>query len=654
MTISGIVAVGEEQMMDHTMVRRPGPVLGRCVWRGAVVVAVASASLVAGTHAASAAAALASNCAGDLAVVSCTFGYNGTTGDDGTSQQFTVPRGVNELTIEAWGAQGGDASTTDAVFSTPAVGGLGGYTRATVTVTAGQVVQITVGGQPTGTSGGFNGGGTAGPGTSDYQAAAGGGATDARLGGGDLSDRVVVAGGGGGGAWDDGLDYGDAFGGAGGGATGTASGWCPQDGFIDTCGAGATATTGGAAGSPASGCATDGTLGQGGSGCGGGGGGGYYGGGGGGFVEETGPTSPAIEGPGGGGSGYVSGSATGTTSAGGVQYGNGMLRISYATSHTYPGLTWSPARHIDGAPGGLTAVSCPDTTYCVAVDGEGNAVTYDAGRWSKPVNVATGELSGVSCPSRTFCVAVGSVYPSTTSEPVIAVDRHGTWSSTTGPVAGLQEYLTAVSCVSADFCVAAGTFWPDGAPGTTAFVQTFDGHTWTTEINYDLTGYASGDSMAAVSCRSTSFCVAAGIAGDRGDIGGLVDVDSKGSWTGTQISDDRLQGFDSSGGLGAIACPAANSCLAAGPDGYIYSYDGQGWTVTDGDRVAAVTALSCPDATTCLAADGAGDVSTNQAGLWEVPQPADPKHAVTSLSCPTTRFCVGVDKAGDAVVAAAP
>jgi Glycine rich protein len=634
-------------MLDRHLNRPAGARPRRTARRGAVAVVVASACLGAAATSAWGATPLPSNCAGDLAVVSCTFAYNGTTGADGSPQQFTVPSGVSHLTVEAWGAEGGNASTAEDVFTAPAVGGLGGYTEATVAVTAGQVVQVNVGGQPTTASGGFNGGGAAGVGTADYFAEAGGGATDARLGGDDLSDRVVVAGGGGGAADAD-LDHGDALGGAGGGASGSSSGWCP-DIFMVTCGAGATATAGGAAGSPVAGCATDGSLGQGGWGCGGGGGGGYYGGGGGGFVDGTSTASPSIDGPGGGGSAYVSPSATATSMVGGVQYGNGLLRISYTTSHSYAGLRWSAPRHVDAAHGGLSAVSCPDRTFCVAVDGDGRAVTYDGGHWSKPAKVVAGDLSAVSCTSPTFCVAVGSVEGSVTSEPVIAVDSHGTWSSTTGPVPGTQDVLSAVSCVTADFCVAAGTYQLGGAPGTTAFVQTFDGHGWTVVENDDLTGYASGDSMAGVACSSVSFCAAAGTAGDRSDIGGLVDVDDGGTWTGTQISDDRTAGLDG-GGLTAIACPATNSCLAAGPAGSIYSYDGSGWTVTVGDPVAPVTAISCPDASTCLAVDGAGDVSTNQMGNWEAPVPADPGHAVTSLSCPTTRFCVGADTAGDVVV----
>jgi hypothetical protein len=169
-------------------------------------------------------------------------------------------------------------------------------------------------------------------------------------------------------------------------------------------------------------------------------------------------------------------------------------------------------------------------------------------------------------------------------------------------------------------------------------------------FNQDLTGYYSGDAMAGVSCPSTFFCVAAGTAGDRGDVGGLVDVDTDGTWLGVQISDDRIMSIGDSGGLNAIACSAVNSCLAAGPGGYVYSNHGSGWTVGIGDPQATITSLSCPDASTCLAADRAGNVLVNERGDWQVARSVDPVHALSSLSCPTTQFCVIVDTAGRVVI----
>ena len=112
------------------------------------------------------------------------FVYNGTNGTDGSPQFFTIPTGVTELTVVAFGAQGGGVNA-----------GKGGQVNAVLTISQPQTLTIYVGGQPTSSMGGYNGGGN---GVLNTIAGGGGGATDIRSGGGTLVDRILVAGGGGG------------------------------------------------------------------------------------------------------------------------------------------------------------------------------------------------------------------------------------------------------------------------------------------------------------------------------------------------------------------------------------------------------------------------------------------------------------------------
>jgi type IV pilus assembly protein PilY1 len=51
-------------------------------------------------------------------------------------------------------------------------------------------------------------------------------------------------------------------------------------------------------------------------------------------------------------------------------------------------------------------VSCPSSSFCVAVDTLGNAVTFDGGVWSAPNKISPLPLAAVSCPTATFCAAV--------------------------------------------------------------------------------------------------------------------------------------------------------------------------------------------------------------------------------------------------------
>lgn len=257
-----------------------------------------------------------------ITVLNCVTGGSQTFNYTGGMQTFTVPVGVCDVTIQAWGAQGGSCGFT---------GGQGGYATGDLTVAGGTTLYIYVGGQGTSNaqgSGGFNGGGTGGIGDGTG-GAGGGGASDVRLGGTSLSDRVIVAAGGGGSGC-----QAAGGGGAGGGLNGQdgalGGGGCGGCFQTDLGGSGGTQAAGGAGGTYLTSCYSGynppkfgvaGSLGTGGGGTlgGGGGGGGYYGGG---------QGAGCYESSGGGGSSYVSGLSSASTTQGG-RNGNGQIIISW-------------------------------------------------------------------------------------------------------------------------------------------------------------------------------------------------------------------------------------------------------------------------------------------------------------------------------------
>ena len=219
----------------------------------------------------------------------------------GSVQSKTLKPGT--YTIECWGGQGGTYSGY--------IGGHGGYSKGTITLTEATTVYISVGGagSSSSTTAGFNGGGT---GISSGRG--GGGATDVRISQNSLYSRVIVAGGGGGA----GVTSANANPcGCGGGEYG-GDGYCNDTtGSYTTgqnrCGGSASQTAGGITWSTG----TQATFGQGGNASGyscGGGGGGWYGGGG---AYDSDSDSDGRWG--GGGSGYV------YTSATAKNYPNGCL-----------------------------------------------------------------------------------------------------------------------------------------------------------------------------------------------------------------------------------------------------------------------------------------------------------------------------------------
>ena len=213
-------------------------------------------------------------------------------------QTATLKAGTHKL--EVWGAQGGAYNSY--------VGGNGGYSKGTLTLTEDTTAYVYVGGYPgTAKTAGFNGG----SGTGNY-GGGGGGASDIRIGTDSLYARVIVAGGGGG------AGYSSSTGGAGGGTsgvTGSGSGTYAHGG-------GGTQTSGGTSANT-SGAGTFGTGGGSTSINGGGGGGGWYGGG----HGQGGSNDSA----GGGGSGYVYTSSTASSYPSGVKLNSSYYLTNAAT-----------------------------------------------------------------------------------------------------------------------------------------------------------------------------------------------------------------------------------------------------------------------------------------------------------------------------------
>ena len=177
-------------------------------------------------------------------------------------------------------------------------------------------------------------------------------------------------------------------------------------------------------------------------------------------------------------------------------------------------LTWGAAASVDPSLGGaLRDVSCPTTTFCVAVDNGGRALYYDGSTWTEPVDIAPGMsgLTGVSCPTASFCLAVDyfgrvSSFDGSTWVPPVEVDD--------GAQAG---GFTAVSCSSAEFCAAVTSY---------GYAATFDGTSWNRPVGID--GYDAD--FPAISCTSPTFCVAVDWQGNALTFDGT-------GWTASTIAD---------------------------------------------------------------------------------------------------------------------
>jgi hypothetical protein len=290
------------------------------------------------------------------------------------------------IRFDAKGASGGSDSYTPSPNP-----GKGGRVQGNLSVTAGQVLNIMVGGKgangtSTGAAGGFNGGGSA---TFYFygSAGAGGGASDIRIGGTSLANRMVVAGGGGG----NGADGATAFAGGDGGGLVGGNG---ADNLGASHATGGTQSTGGIGATYGSSWTpgANGSLGLGGNGSpqgiSGGAGGGYYGGGGG------------IWNGGAGGSSFTHPTlASGVIHNQGYNVGDGEVTVSYTLPGTYS-IVWGSAALAQGFVN-VTNATLPTTSPITIAVPAGAAANF-------PLNDYTGTLtiSNGTCTSPGYPISV--------------------------------------------------------------------------------------------------------------------------------------------------------------------------------------------------------------------------------------------------------
>ena len=230
-----------------------------------------------------------------------------------------------------------------------------------------------------------------------------------------------------------------------------------------------------------------------------------------------------------------------------------------ALAVVWNGTAWRPSS-MGGAgdvPTRLHSVSCVSTTFCMAVgerevDAGGQTPTavntlieyYDGSSWRELGSVSPDRFSrlrSVSCPTTTFCVAVGTTgsdesdVDHTVALREVLGPQGWTLSSAGAPTAthpaltspaGRTAGLYAVSCTSATFCLDVG-FNDTFTGGAFAQVDRWDGTSWAGVPN---SWTRSTTALTAVSCVSPTSCVLAA----RKGLSAVT-----GTWNGTLANEHR-------------------------------------------------------------------------------------------------------------------
>jgi hypothetical protein len=305
------------------------------------------------------------------------------------------------------------------------------------------------------------------------------------------------------------------------------------------------------------------------------------------------------------------------------------------------GITAFSGSQVD-SDGQLDWVSCPTTTFCMAVDAySGSAYTWNGSSWSGPTRADPSSLSGsnlgsLSCATPTFCMIFAFEASDSDSETqtIDAVAWNGTTWAAPQKLTDSNGDALSVSCPTATFCMATDAL--------SSWV--YNSGTWSSPTT--LPGTDGFPIFDAMSCASPTFCLAV--------------ADSTITWNGQSWSSDpNTVAMELVTGL---SCPTSSFCEVVGtPEGTITaslgaSWTPQGWSGTSTiasnfpSNSTGLRSVSCPAAGDCYAVSDQGQAFRLANGQWGAAIGAgSPGEFLNSISCASPNFCAIVDEDGEAL-----
>jgi hypothetical protein len=338
-----------------------------------------------------------------------------------------------------------------------------------------------------------------------------------------------------------------------------------------------------------------------------------------------------------------------------------------ATASTWTMRQLAPIRNSENEPVqiGLSGISCPSESLCVAVGGRQGTIAFSqnptggSASWHEvkleyPVGPGktcvegepdceppSGALQSVSCASESFCALTtydGWIFAST--DPTGGTN---TWLpvNVNGKSQKGATHLISISCPSPSFC-AAVSGGSNNANGGRVLTSTnpIAGQWQTTELGSQL-------DLRSISCGTPSLCV---VAARGGRLFSSTDpTGGTGAWQAVPTS-------VGAGDLEGASCLSNVVCAVGNMTGNILTTTnpaaggGATWSAVNAGGSVQVTGVSCPAADACLAVDDNGDVMTSTdptggASAWHfenlmpfTPE-GQPRNALFGASCASTSLC---------------
>jgi len=266
--------------------------------------------------------------------------------------------------------------------------------------------------------------------------------------------------------------------------------------------------------------------------------------------------------------------------------------------------------------------------------------------WSSvtvPAVTTSSSLQGVSCPSTTFCVAVGSssTAKNAHTNALVEVWNGDRWSTIPTPSSPHRQ-LDSISCTSTTSCVAVGNYYPTPTHSV-PFSEVWDGSQWTVEAGIERTepNIRASGVFTGVSCASASFCIAVGNANTPTGTGTLAEQWNGANWSLLQTPNSPAE---KNNWLTSVSCVSSSFCMAVGYDGNaVYSkkapismtWNGSAWSlapVTSPGKVSVLYNVSCTSPTVCEASGGTFAVRWTGTS-WTMQSAPASTGSIGTLSC---------------------
>jgi len=293
-----------------------------------------------------------------------------------------------------------------------------------------------------------------------------------------------------------------------------------------------------------------------------------------------------------------------------ASYGTGAYTWSVTGGSLPPGLSLSLAGIISGTPNDAGRFDFTVTVTDAALRSASKNLSITIA----PAPVGDDDYFNTdSCATSGFCMAVGAYLLNGHQLGQSAMLSGGRWVSepVPSPSRGVNVFANEVSCASPTRCVFVGEHWASRNGPEASLAEVWDGSSWRVVI-------ASGPPATAisalddVSCPTTRFCMATGLAGGRRTYQGTAFTSNDGT-TWRRLAVPRPRGARNSE-LSALACFNPANCMAVGiytsASGHSLPYAARWhdrrWELRTApavprQRLTIFQGISCPAATSCLA-----------------------------------------------------